>query len=310
MSISGGRRNRARSGGREPLGRHQATLELILKFAAAPGIILFATLFIAYRRYYATLGVTPEDVGITNAYVLSRSVGLVLLVLLFVAITALSSFIERRESGFGRGRPSGSGLNRLLSKVWAVLPLILRAFLTAVTGLLLARLYPRTVHYVILIFVLILVGVITLTSDRFYDRFGSFGRTFRLFVTALAGAIVLATALNSFAHYQANGRALRGCSVEPFDFYGLTILDISADYARIDWIGPPQQAPAMFVESSGQRSVHGLVVGRGSTLSFVKRVEGQVVVLQVPAALVTTESDPKTPKDLDEAATASCKPSR
>jgi hypothetical protein len=63
------------SASREYLHRLAATD--ITKFLAVSSVALYGILFLAYRRYYEAVDVTPEDAGVTNTFVLVRSPGFI-----------------------------------------------------------------------------------------------------------------------------------------------------------------------------------------------------------------------------------------
>ena len=58
------------------------------KLLAGFGLVLYGILFLAYRAYYSSLSIDPEDIGITSSFLLVRSVSLALLVLVLSPIIA------------------------------------------------------------------------------------------------------------------------------------------------------------------------------------------------------------------------------
>ena len=51
----------------------------VLKLTAVASGVIYAGLFLGYRKYYNLLGVRPEEVGINNTFILVRSIGFILL---------------------------------------------------------------------------------------------------------------------------------------------------------------------------------------------------------------------------------------
>jgi hypothetical protein len=256
--------------------QYESIIDFILKFAAAPGAIVYVVLFVSYRRYYLALGMDPEDAGVTNTYVLSRSLGLIFLAILFVTLAALPPYFEE---------------NRTPKWVKAVASTLLLVPLGAyVTKLLTLSNLP----FVTIMLMLVLFTIIV--APDIYSRLGLRARIVRLVVLITVSVVLLTAALGSYAKSQALNQALRGCHVKPLDFHGVPILDISATVAIIDWIGPREQRPPEFLNS--QSSVTGLVIGRGTTLAFLKQENTRMKLVQVPANLVMVQTYPGSTSDL------------
>jgi hypothetical protein len=258
--------------------QYESAIDFVLKFAAVPGVIVYAVLFVSYRRYYSALGMDPEDAGVTNTYVLSRSLGLIFLTVLFVTLAALPPYFDE---------------NRMSKWVKAVAS----TFLLVPLGAFVAILLKSSNLSFIAIMLMLALFSITVTPD-IYSRLGLRARIVRLAVLITVGVILLTAALSSYANSQALNRALRGCHVKPLDFHGVPILDISATVAMIDWIGPREQRPPDFSNFPAQSSVTGLVIGRGTTLAFLKQENMRMKLVQVPANLVMVQTYPGSMSDL------------
>ena len=68
----------------------------VLKPAAVASGVIYAGLFLGYRKYYDLLGVRPEGVGVTSTYVLVRSIGFILIAgVLTVLAILLTAWFNR-----------------------------------------------------------------------------------------------------------------------------------------------------------------------------------------------------------------------
>jgi hypothetical protein len=63
----------------EPPSSNPFTVENFVKLTAFSAAAIYGALFIGYRRYFAELGISPEDVGISSTFVLVRSIGFIVL---------------------------------------------------------------------------------------------------------------------------------------------------------------------------------------------------------------------------------------
>ncbi len=285
------------------------TIEFLLKFAAVPGAILYAVLFIAYRRYYSALGISPEDAGVGNTYILSRSLGLASLIMLFVALAAVAVYLEDLHVNKRYPAEQASGVRgriRLLDRLHSIAARsagVLKSILAMLFGGFVTSLYPKSTPFWLIAPSLLLIALVTAAE---YGRFGEHKHLVRFIVAPTVGVLVLTAALNTYSNHQASARALLGCHVRPLEFFGIVILDISATSAQIEWAGSNEQLPRNFTGSSSGTSVEGLVVGRGSVLSFLRPDKDRVTLIQVPATLVVTRFDPRATTDLETATASAC----
>ena len=78
------KRDTAKAAGKPPSAL--PALESFAKLFALAGAVLYGTLFYAYGRYFDELDARPEDVGITYIFILTRSIGLALIVLILLGV--------------------------------------------------------------------------------------------------------------------------------------------------------------------------------------------------------------------------------
>jgi hypothetical protein len=64
------------------------------------GIGIYAVLFLAYQRYYSVLGIRPEEIGVSQLFLLSRSAAFLILValpLIYIAVPMGAGIARRRR---------------------------------------------------------------------------------------------------------------------------------------------------------------------------------------------------------------------
>lgn len=262
-------------------------LELLLQFGAAPAIVVYGLLFLAYRSYYSTLGVDPEDVGIDNAYILSRSAGFILVLGVFALFAALSQFVDQKSTG---KVPEG----------WVSLA---KLVLTLPFGLFLVSILTDSAP-VVLLTLTILVGCIAQAVPlSLFHHFGVWASTTVYTIILILGLGVVATALISRANFSARV-ADEGCAVEPIQYASIPVLELSASPVSIEWVGPQNQRPLLFGSDASPSPIRGLLIGRGSTADYVLvDPDGAAAVLRVPTALTISRSDlEQAPRACDPAA--------
>lgn len=98
------------------------------------GALLYGFLAIAYAAFYNALGINPEDVGLNYVTTLTRSAGLVTILLLALFIIALAFIARRASINVGPFYPFaaddiGPGLRRVLSAVIAIALIVMVAYL-------------------------------------------------------------------------------------------------------------------------------------------------------------------------------------
>ena len=218
----------------------------LLKIVAVVGGVIYAVLFIGYRSYYSVLGIHPEDVGISQSFILARSVGFIILTIgiaqIFVmAFNALNSasFVRGFLVNFSVGLGAASYARLLLT---GIVPTYILVIATVC----------------IIAFAFFLGWLSGLYKNAGYVR--------------LFSLIVLITVLPAVAidirATQLGVSSSRGIPVKPFTVYGLPVLDVSSDTATMTWICPMAQRPPIF-NGSTDNAIHGTVVGETSTKIFI-----------------------------------------
>ena len=236
-------------------------LDVVLKFAALPAVVVYGLLFLAYRNFYTRLGIDPEDAGVDNAYVLSRSTGLVLLVGLFMGLSFLAQASERLivERAQMRERP-------VAERDWNIAVLGARFVLSLPFAIFLSLLYSPYLPAIVNIGALFIASAAqTFPIAQLRRRLGEWSDTAVYVGILVVGLLLPATALVSRAHYDAD-RAMQGCSVEPSQFLSIPILDLSTSHVVVSWTGPSQTRPRVFDANS---VIEGTLVARGSGADFI-----------------------------------------
>jgi hypothetical protein len=192
-----------------PEGRRRdfvSLLSVLQSLLAGGGLILYGALNLAYARFYDRLGLSPNDVGLGYASTLIRSSGLLILVVIPLVLTA-GLFVMRRRP---RTRKSS-----------AASPFIVSA---RHEGLEARKRWPRfTALRPIAVWLLgLALGVFT-----------------ALILPVIATQIArLPEAVSSRVEAVKQGR-----EVSPLRWGPLTILDVSATEAQLQWINKPSGSP-------------------------------------------------------------------
>ncbi len=251
------------------------TVELLLKFGAVPAAVTYAVLFVAYRNYYDRLGVDPESVGANSAYILARSSGFVLLILVFVAVAAASQLLDRRLS---EDHPTR---HIVFTKLALSLP-----FTSFLTFLFSPNLAPALVYLVV--FVAAAAQTVPLSLFR---KFGDWTDTIVYALIIATGLIATGSAIVSRAHFEAD-QVLEGCQIGAAQLLAVPVLDVSAPKVTLNWIGPTQQRPTYFSNESTMPQMSGLLVGRGTGEEYVLvRDNGSSSVLRIPSSMAVDRID-------------------
>jgi len=243
----------------------RATIDNLLKLTALGGAIIYGALFNGYRTYYYYLGIKPEDVGISNAFILVRSIGFIFLVAVIAAIIfALTVLYESGYPGFFSRR--------------GILNMVVLLAISAVCAIYLRALLPpswppslqKTISYGVL-FTGVLLGRLTeyLRSrpDRF-ERVRSI-RVLGLILIVLLLAVVFPTvAINDRAKSLA-ADALSGDPISPYAILGVPVLDVSSAKVTATWICPDDQRPAVF-KNVQANTVDGMLLGETGNNYFIR----------------------------------------
>jgi len=72
----------------------------VLKLSGVAAGVMYGALVLGYRKYYTRLGIRPEDVGVSNTFILVRSIGFVLLAAIGTAVAILlTTWLNRAMRG-------------------------------------------------------------------------------------------------------------------------------------------------------------------------------------------------------------------
>ncbi|MGY1778763.1 hypothetical protein [Geodermatophilus sp. SYSU D01036] len=228
------------------------------------GITLFAAIFTAYQRFYSTFGLQPEDVGVNYPFILSRSVAFgLLIVIVSIAVAALPFGIEKVNG------PWRAILPMLGWSVFAAIVAYGSMRLTLVNNPPPAgsqRADDVVVWAAMGLFAGWLAILIVWTRIRLTGRPGrAKERRLRGGLMAASLLICLTVSLNLTAARMAT-LVENGHSVGPLHLFGLPLVDVSASSALVQWIGPPEQAPAGVLPDTSPLCVR--IIGQNASMVF------------------------------------------
>ena len=241
------------------------SMEALGKFATLGGIVLYGALFLAYQTYYSGLGVRPEDVGLSYAYILVRSLGFLAvtsaLALLWLGMEALIGQVkrfERRSSKYSKEREdrfrwaglivAGVGTVFAWAQLWRI-----------TTGGSWNEGFP--INWLVLGMLVALTAIVgqailSLTSVYRVTRMHRKKHFLLMLFLPLVGfpglALLVGTTVQAHEAAEAAARGQRVTSIRAF---GLPWLDVEATPVIVTWIGAPEQlTPPRFDRSGGVRS--------------------------------------------------------
>jgi hypothetical protein len=300
MNTSVARRRRKGTAGRRPTlmasrvvrRRSQAAVQRfgIDTFAKTLGLLgvgIYAVLFLAYQRYYSILGIRPEEIGVSQVFLLSRSIAFLILVALPLVYISLSfglAFAAKRVLKPRKSRKLTPLTRALFSIVYGAFAVCLveftRSHVVPVVALRFFGYLMASVLSTISLLLLLLPSLRRAPRHRQFQLMGVIAATFAL---VAAGAALMDEATESAQLVQQGGE------VRPVTMLGLPLLDIESQKVRINWILPSAQRPIdVLKEPAGSC---GLLVGRSGTTIFVIP-DGAGRVAQLPIASITLRQDP------------------
>ncbi|MCW2635898.1 MAG: hypothetical protein JWQ99_2265 [Blastococcus sp.] len=248
-------------------------LDTVLKLTALAGALIYGVLFLGYRSFYTRLAVAPEELGVTNTFVLVRSIGFILL----MAALAAALWVSWFQSRHFRSWPS---TRRDVGRF--AISLALGAALALYGATLSPERWPWWVGAAMAGAVFLIGGVSgVLMSDR---------PRLSIAIVLSAGAVltvVMPTAAVIGRADDLAGAVKAGSAVAPFDLFSVPVLDVAAVPARVTWIGPREQRPALF-GSDRDPSLSGLLLGQagGTVILAIAVDQGDLHLLRVPASSV------------------------
>jgi hypothetical protein len=228
-----------------------------LKVVGLAGALLYGLLFVAYRRYYEALGVVPEDVGVTNSFILPRAVGFILLVsvlALLIAALIANNNLPTPESRWFRWRQQVVG-----TMLGLALAVFLSRFLPDSAGIL-SRLG---------IFSLVVLTSAVLVVLQRFEHFARIRIRATLVICFVVSLLVPAALVVMQARDSAD-RVLRGESVRALEVLSIPILDVQANPVYVSWVGEPEQRPAeLFGNGPQPARIKGLLLGTNLEMTIV-----------------------------------------
>lgn len=251
-----------RGGGRE--GTKPTSIEDFAKIAALASTGLYGTQFLIYSTYYSAFGITPEEVGVTNAYLLPRAFGFaaILGVVFLCSITA--TIILR---GFKDGPLGLLDLFRIITALG--LSFGLGIFLAA-------QVVPRRANWLEWVFLLGL-PVVTFATHLGLRKY-PFGRGRSLVLVAVALAIAIPVTASVVIRAATAADCVRsGSPVGVIKIAGIPLLDISAQNVNITWLGDPTKKPAaVFDLSEPSKPASGILLGQSADKIIVRLDTGEI----------------------------------
>jgi hypothetical protein len=264
--------------------------ERLASIATFIGVALYVTHFSAYHRFYSTLGLQPEDVGVSYVYLLTRSIAFAILlgVPLFYAVL-LGNFIRRQTvRPFREARFNWFiGLYQLATMNLAAAAALYLIVSGTVSGWLPLIVWGTVAVAVALDMSFIIIKrvppVIQRPSGRYIRRPQLLACMFvaSAFVAVAGGLTQAASSLASDARL--------GFEVTPMRLLGFSLLDVEASPAWVEWVGAEEQRPSIFPDAE-RACLH--LVGQGpATLYAITPLSGPVAagqLVRLPLSSVAT----------------------
>lgn len=272
------------------------SVEQVAATATLAGAVIYVTLFAVYQSYYEQLGLRPEDAGVNQLFVLTRSLAFLIVVVgAGLYVVAPLAFGPAQRAAAGSPADESPKLRPLLVFAFAVLALSL-IWRVALSG------WSEADTAFVFIWRYFLVGfaigitcnvALAFIAPRAYRRLApaSYRRrprtTRRLigFAITLAASLVgLVVGLDAYAE-KAGNRAAQALPVDPLTFLGLPLLDVEAKIVEVQWIGSEEQAPR---ELSDAEETCALLLGQNTTVALLlMRGDGTAgPLLQLPVSQI------------------------
>jgi hypothetical protein len=239
-------------------------LETAAKIAALCGILIYGGLFLAYQRFYGAFGIQPEDVGVNQIFILSRSIALIpqagWVVIGFVALCT----IVPRSWPLCLIMLACAVVFGLLSCVWSTVSGVSSIVVFVPSILALTAPVPSQARAKMLVATVTVIAAVSAESYYVWNQ--------------AAGA---ATAVRA------------GYAVGPLQAHLLPIieLEVSADWAKVTWVGPPAQRPADLFPDATSPTATMILLGQNATTVFlVTYPAGQARINRLPLANVAVTS--------------------
>lgn len=244
----------------EESGVRMPRLENMLQLAALAGAVVYGALFTGYRAFYETLGIDPEDVGISNTFILVRSIAFVVL----TALVALTWFSMTRLVNGAMNKRTGERSRTIISygyNIAVAIAIGIFIIFFASPG------WPPVAKVIVVVSVLVIAMVLThVANHSSYDDRRKMGAV----AAVIVGFLGSTTAIHHYAtHLAQNVNA--GNRIEPITIFGIPVLDVSSGKVTAAWVCPKEQQPPPFRESPDS-SILGYLIGESDT-SYIIRLD-------------------------------------
>lgn len=249
----------------------------LAKLVAVASAVLYGILFLAYRSYYAAMEINPEDVGVTNSFVLARVLGFILITLLVGAVVVGYLFLA---SGFTAGpQTRADGLRYVTFFV-----------LGAALYFYFSRVFPSAPQLSPLLIIVALGAIAIILNLMKGPRFAPYWPAAFAIVALLLSVAIPSIAVAQEAA-QLGQRARKGHSVTPFNIFKIPIIDVSAPEIRLHWANPMIPHPReIFGHGQLPEPAEGVLLGQGDNVVIASvRVGGQYRVVRLNAGAVVVE---------------------
>ena len=254
----------------------------VLKISALGGALLYGVLFLGYYNYYRHLGLRPEDLGVSYTYILVRSIGFIVQMLIILGGMTAIYLIALED----KGAAPEAERNRKAIWLYVLAGAFFGGFFPAYLTYLLPRNWPAWISFLV---PFVIVGIVFICR-RIAKRNRKIGNS-TFAALALRVTIVLPTA-TVITHANTLARQVfAGHSISPYEVFGVPILDVSAGVVAVTWIGPRNQQPAVFGKNSSA-PIRGLFLGMESgTIVLLITNQKNHDVVKIPSTLVIVEEN-------------------
>jgi hypothetical protein len=243
----------------------------LFKLSALGAAVLYGALFLGYHAYYSRLGIRPEDLGVSNTYILIRSIGFIVQIGVVFGTLVVAYFF----------------LDFLRKKKWHILYVLIAGVFAAAISYYLYSLAPWGFWWAGF-------GIVAGASLAFIYIIIQGWKDLKplvafIVISLLATIIVPAAAVVVRANNLAS-LVLEYQSIRPYEIVGVPMLDVLAECVKVTWIGPPNARPAIFGTTSPV-SAQGLMVGTESGIVFMFIRNGNAEDrVQIPSSQVLIEN--------------------
>ena len=233
----------------------------VLKFSGLAGGVMYAALFLGYRKYYDILGVRPEDVGVDNTFILVRCIGFILL----AAISTASAILL--TVWFSQAMKGPWNWPKAIHKTVHIF--LVGSTFVIITTVCLVQIDKQAYWLPGLIAAVLTVGCIAMARFNYHSRHDRIIAAAGLVVTT--GTIIFVPAVVAIVSaYHRADMVKQGNPTTPAVILGIPILDVSADKVQITWICQDPQRPPLIFQQSKSNPPSGILVGETSTSYYIR----------------------------------------